>query len=360
MALMAYRPLLVTLPLVGLGFIAMFSGLRFTIYAVPMMALGFAYFLLFLTQKIEKSWLRYASLFVFTGVALYPNYLHIKEYMTPTVFTAQEVTSLDQLRKIAAREDYVITWWDYGYPIRYYSDVKTWVDGGKHSGDVNYPASFVLTTQDQLSAAHMMRLFTEYTERGFNDTNKTQNDFEYMMSKEGFTEPEEFLTSVSLPEYKMPSKTRDVYLYLPFRMIEILPTVALFSNLDLKNPDNRPQPFFYATETIQDTGKVIELGNGLSILKTKNSIKIGNQEVPIQSFYQVGYDQNKKLQINEQHFGSEGLSVIYLASYGRFLVVDNFYLHSTYIQMFVFEHYDKNLFEPVILDPMTKIYKLKI
>jgi dolichyl-diphosphooligosaccharide--protein glycosyltransferase/undecaprenyl-diphosphooligosaccharide--protein glycosyltransferase len=360
MALMAYRPLLVTLPLVGLGFIAMFSGLRFTIYAVPIMALGFAYFLLFLTQKIEKPWLRYASLFVFTGVALYPNYLHIKEYMTPTVFTAQEVTSLDQLHKIASREDYVVTWWDYGYPIRYYSDVKTWIDGGKHSGDVNYPASFVLTTQDQFSAAHLMRLFTEYTERGFHDTNKTQNDFETMLSKEGFKEPDEFLTSLSLPEYKMPTKTRDVYLYLPFRMIEILPTVALFSNLDLKNPDNRQQPFFYATETIHDTGKIIELGNGLSILKEKNSIKIGNQEVPIQSFYQVGYDQNKKLQINEQHFGSEGLSVIYLASYGRFLVVDNFYLHSTYLQMFVFEHYDKNLFEPVILDPMTKIYKLKI
>ncbi len=360
MALLAYRQLLVTLPLVGLGFIAMFSGLRFTIYAVPIMALGFAYFLLFLTQKIEKSWLRYVSLFIFTGVALYPNYLHIKEYMTPTVFTAGEVTSLDQLHKIASREDYVVTWWDYGYPIRYYSNVKTWIDGGKHSGDVNYPASFVLTTQDQFSAAHMMRLFTEYTEKGYKDTNKTQNDFEYMMTKEGFKDPDEFLTAITLPEYKLPKKSRDIYLYLPLRMLEIFPTVTLFSNLDLKNPDNRPQPFFYATQQIQDTGKTIELGSGISILKEKNSLKLGNQEMPIKSFYQVGYTQNKILQVNEQNFGSEGLNVIYMASYNRFLVVDDFCLNSTYLQMFVFEHYDKNLFEPVILDPMTKIYKLKI
>jgi len=359
MVIIAYRPLLVTLPLVGLGFIAMFAGLRFTIYAVPMMAIGFSYLLLWLTQRIENSWLRYTSIIIITAAALYPNYIHIKEYMTPTVFTAQEVASLDQLKKIASREDYVVTWWDYGYPIRYYSDVKTWIDGGKHTGDVNYPASFVLT-QDTLSGAHMMRLFTEYTERGFKDTNKTQNDFEYMMAKEGFNDPDEFLTALSLPEYEFPAKTRDVYLYLPFRMMDIFPTVALFSNLDLKNASERQQPFFYATQQIQDTGKTIELGNGISILKEKSILKLNNQEIPIKSFYQVGYAQNKTLQVSEQHFASEGLSVIFMASYGRFLVVDDFYLNSTYIQMFVFEHYDKNLFEPVIINPMTKIYKLKI
>ena len=359
MALIAYRPLVVTLPLVGLGFIALTSGLRFTIYAVPMMAIGLAYLLVFLTQRIEKSWLKYTALFIFVGAAIYPNYLHIKEYMTPTVFTAQEVASLDQLRKISDRNDYVITWWDYGYPIRYYSDVKTWIDGGRHTGDVNYPASFVLTAQDQTSTSHMMRLFTEYSEQGYKDANKTQNDFEYMMTKEGFSEPDEFLTALALPEYKLPKKSRDVYLYLPLRMMEILPTVTLFSNLDLKHPDNREQPFFYATQSMEDTGKTIELGNGISVIKDKNIIKIGNQEVPIKAFYQVGYDQSKKLQINEQHFASNGLNLIYMASYGRFLVLDNFYFNSTYIQMFVFEHYNKNLFEPIILDPMTKIYKLK-
>jgi len=360
MALVAYRPLLVTLPLVGLGFIAMFAGLRFTIYAVPMMAIGFAYLLLFLTQRIEKVWLRYLSLFVFTSAALYPNYTHIKEYMVPVVFTAQEVETLEQLKKIASREDYVVTWWDYGYPIRYYSDVKTWIDGGKHTGDVNYPASFVLTAQDSLSAAHMMRLFTEYTERGYTDANKTQNDFEYMMAKEGFTDPDTFLTELSFPEYKLPKKSRDVYLFLPLRMMEILPTITLFSNLDLKNPDSKQQPFFYTTTSVQDSGKTLELNNGVSILKEKNILKMGTQEIPIKAFYQVAYDPDHHIQVNKQTFGSEGLTVIYMASYGRFLVLDDFYLDSAYIQMFVFERYDTNLFEPVILSPMSKIYRLKI
>jgi dolichyl-diphosphooligosaccharide--protein glycosyltransferase/undecaprenyl-diphosphooligosaccharide--protein glycosyltransferase len=359
LAVIAYRPLLVTLPLVALGFIALSAGLRFTIYAVPIMAIGFAYFLVFLTQTIEKRWLKYTALVVFTSVALYPNYLHIKEYMTPTVLTAKEVDTLDHLRQIASREDYVVSWWDYGYPIRYYSDMKTWIDGKKHTGDVNYPASYVLTTSDPIAAANMLRLSTEYTEQGYMDTNKTQNDFEYMMSKEGFQDPDEFLTSLSLPEYKLPPKTRDIYLYLPFRMMEIFPTVALFSNVDLKNGGERQQPFFYNTPSMQNTPKTIELGNGISINKEKNVVVLGRQEIPVKSFSQVGYDKNNHLQVNEQHLSASGLNLIYLASYGQFLVIDDYYFNSTYIQMFVFEHYDKTLFEPVILNPMTKIYKLK-
>lgn len=360
MAVIAYRPLLITLPLVGLGFIAMSYGLRFTIYAVPVMAIGAAYLILYVTQFIRQSTVRYISILLLTVGALYPNYLHIKEYIMPTVMATEEVAALDRLGKLTTGEDYVVSWWDYGYPIRYYSDVKTWIDGAKHTGDVNYPASYVLSTKDQLSAANMMRFYTEYTESGYRDTSKKQNDFEYMMEKEGFKDPDDFLNALALPETRRPIKTRDVYLYLPARMMEIFPTVTLFSNLDLKNPDNRQQPIFYATQSIQDTGKTIELGSGISILKEKSILKFSNQEVPIKSFYQVGYNQNKTLKVNEQKFSSEGLNVIYMASYGRFLVLDDLYLNSTYIQMFVFERYDKNLFEPIILDPMTKIFKLKI
>lgn len=360
MALIVYRPLLVTLPLVGLGFIAMSAGLRFTIYAVPGMALGFGFLVVWISQWIEKVWLRNLTLTILSAFALYPNYLHIREYITPTVFTTQEISTLDAFRKIASREDYVVTWWDYGYPIRYYSDVKTWVDGGKHSGDVNYPTSFVLSAQDGVSAAHMMRLFTEYTEKGFLETNKTRNDFETMMSKEGYKDPNDFITALALPEYKMPSKTRDVYLCLPLRMMEIFPTVTLFSNIDLKSGKSPSQPFFYSTQNFKDMGKTIDLGQGIAIDKSTSTLKISGKETPIKTFYQVGYDNDKKLQIAQQSFASEGLNVIFLASYGQFLILDDYYCNSTFIQMFVFEKYDKNLFQPVILDPLMKIYKLKI
>ncbi len=360
LSLIAYRPLLVTLPLVGLGFIAMFAGLRFTIYAVPVMAIGLAYLIVYLSQFIQITAVRYSTMIVLTLGALYPNYTHIKEYIMPTVMIAPEVAALQQLEKISSKEDYVVGWWDYGYPIRYYSNTKTWIDGGKHNGDVNYPASFVLATKNPLSAANMMRSFTEYTEKGFYETNKTKNDFEYMMEKEGFKDPNDFITALALPEYKTPKKTRDVYLYLPLRMMEIFPTVALFSNLDLTGKSQPQQPFFYSSRSAQDTGQTLELGQGLSIIKATSTLKIGMQNIPIKSFYQVGYDATQKIQVTQQNFASEGLSVIFMASYGQFLVMDDYYFQSQYIQMFVFENYDKNLFEPAVLSPMTKIFKLKI
>lgn len=368
MAIIAYRPLLVTLPLAGLGFLAMSSGLRFTIYAVPVMAISIAYLIIYLTQFIQIKTVRYVLILLLTIAILYPNYRHIKEYMMPTVMTTGEVEALHQLGKIASGEDYVVAWWDYGYPIRYYSDVKTWIDGGLHSGDVNYPASYVLTTSKSIAAANLMRIYTEYLEKGYNENTirRSENkktlpvNFDNTLKKEGFKDPNDFITALALPEYKLPQKTRDVYLYLPLRMMEIFPTVSLFSNLDLTGKSQPQQPFFYSTRSIQDTGQTIELGQGLSIIKANSTLKMGMQSLPIKTFYQVGYDKSQKLQVNQQNFASEGLSVIYMASYGQFLVLDDYYLQSQYIQMFVFEQYDKNLFAPVVMSPMTKIFKLKI
>lgn len=358
-AVIAYRPLLITLPMVGLGFIAMSAGLRFTIYAVAPMAIGFGYFLMLITRPIEKGWLRTIALLVFTCAALYPNYTHVKEYMTPSVFTAGEVSTLEQLGKHSTGEDYVISWWDYGYPIRYYSDVKTLVDGGKHSGDVNYPASYILT-QPQQNAANMARLSVEYTERGY-ETNQSNEIIATMLNEYKADSVDDLMVNLQLNSASLPKATRDVYLYLPLRMMDIFPTITLFSYLDLKNPDNKPQqPFFYMTQQIQDAGKTVNLGNDITIIKDKSMLKLGKQEVPIKGFYQVGYDQAMKLQINEQHFASDGLNVIFMSSYGRFLILDDFYLNSAYIQLFVFERYDKNLFEPVISDPLGKVYKLKV
>jgi dolichyl-diphosphooligosaccharide--protein glycosyltransferase/undecaprenyl-diphosphooligosaccharide--protein glycosyltransferase len=48
-----------------------------------------------------------------------------------------------------------------------------------------------------------------------------------------------------------------------------------------------------------------------------------------------------------------------MPSYRIGLILDDYYYNSTFIQMFVFENYDKNLFEPVILTPVMKIFKLK-
>lgn len=352
-----HKAFILTLPLLGIGLFAFWGGLRFTIYAVPVAALGVVYLLYFITAGVASRKIRYAVIGVSTAVLLAAHIVHILEYKVPTVMTAKETAALDRFKSIASPKDYTIAWWDYGYPLWFYTHTNTLIDGGKHHHD-NFIVSEILTTSSALEAARLSRIAVEtYVSSGYKEIADT-----LFLRKDGTAENvADYLDTLRYGEnVSLPAKSREVYLYLPWRMIDILPTVTLFSNLDLNTPDNRPQPYFYMTGAVQDTGKTLDLGNGVSVLKERNVVKIGDREVPIKEFYQAGYDQNNKLQVARQQFASEGINLIYLPSYGRFLVLDDYYLNSTFIQMGVFERYDPKLFEPVILDPLTKIYRLKV
>jgi len=307
---------------------------------------------------------------MFTLAILYPNYKHIDEYRVPTVFNSDEVKILDVLKSKADREDYVISWWDYGYPIRYYSDVKTLVDGGKHGGSVNFPVSFMLTNSQE-EAARMARLDVEYTEKTFKfieenkklikDKNLTIfSNIEQMTTDYGFSDTNDFLLSLQT-DIKMPQKTRDIYFFLPFRMLNIYPTVSLFSNLNLMNGEKNKAPFFFVSRNFKDTGESIVLGNNISVNKKNLVVTIGKNKIPVRRFVQTTYDKQMKLQKSVQLVDfSSNISLIFMRSYNTFLLVDEKTYNSLYVQLMILEEYDKNLFEKVIVNPHAKVYKLKI
>ena len=365
-----YRIMLLGLPLLGLGFLALFGGLRFTIYAVPVCAFGIAYLLftcsvyvqgLFVNANVGKI---VKSFIVIAGslAILYPNILHVIDYRVPTVFSKAEVEILDKLKSIAGREDYIVAWWDYGYPIRYYSDAKTLIDGAKHSGDVNFPVSYMLTNSEE-KASKLARLEIEYTEKAFvkSETNQSvMNNTAQMTLDYGFKNANYFLDTLE-SNITLPPKTRDIYFYLPFRMLSIFPTVAQFSNIDIMNGKTVREPFFYQSNRFKDSPTILNLGQGVLLEKNKGVIKIGTQEMPIKYFITTGYTQEKKLFKDQKLVNPQGLfSMIYMQSYDTFLVVDEAMLNSSYIQLFVLENYDKRFFEPVILDPNAKVYKVKM
>ncbi|MCW8838580.1 MAG: peptide transporter, partial [Thiovulaceae bacterium] len=365
-----HRIMLLALPMLGLGFLAYVGGLRFTIYAVPIMAFGVAFlFTESLKYITDKKSVHIGSLVILTIVILIPNIKHIQSYKVPTVFKKEEVQVLDRLKNIASREDYVVTWWDYGYPIRYYSDVKTLVDGGKHSGSVNFPISYVLTNP-QKTAAKMARFDVEYTEKAFevaaknkdlNESKKVKlfSNIEEMTKDYGFDNTSDFLLSLET-EIKLPKKTRDVYLYLPYRMLDIYPTVKVFSNINLMNGQKYKRPFFYITRNFKNQKGIVYLGNNISINLKDTTLQLGSKKQAIRRFVSTEYNKKQKLIVQERLINfSSNISVIYMKSYNTFLVVDEDTYNSTYIQMMVLEKYNKKLFEKVMLTPHVKVYKLK-
>jgi len=353
-----HKLMLLALPMIGLGFLASVGGLRFTIYAVPILAFGVAFLITELGRVMPTEKLKYLSMVAFTLAILYPNYQHIEGYKVPTVMNTDEVKVLDILKVKANREDYVVAWWDYGYPIRYYGDVKTLVDGGKHDGDVNFPVSFILTSPQE-EAAKMARLDVEYTEAGY-ETNRSLSYIEQMCSDYGFSDANDFLLSLQT-EIKLPNKTRDIYFYLPFNMLSIYPTLTKFSYIDLMSGKEKKAPFYFISRNFRDVGSSIQLSQEVFMDKETFALTIGTQKVTPKRFVKTFYDKEMQLQSSVQNIDPNAeVSIIYMSNYNTFLVLDEATYNSLFIQLMVLESYDTNLFEKVITNPHAKVYKLKI
>lgn len=365
-----HRIMLFSLPLVGLGFLASFGGLRFTIYAVPIFALGIAFLITELSLKMPTKKLKYLSMITFTLMILLPNYKHIESYRVPTVMNASEVATLDALSRKVQREDYVISWWDYGYPIRYYTDVKTLGDGGKHSGSVNFPLSFVLTSTPEV-AVKMARLDVEFTERAFSiqkeNINKNKSEktilfstIEEMTKSYGFNDTNDFLLALET-EIELPSKTRDIYLYLPYKMLNIYPTIRVFSNLNLMTGENYKAPFYFTSRSFKENKEKILLSENMFLDKRDLSLNVQGNKIALNSFVTTGYTQDMQFIRNVKPLNNNAdLYLIYMSAYNTFLVVDTATYNSLYFKLFVLEEYDGGLFEKVESNLHAKIYKLKI
>ena len=155
-----HRAFILALPLMGIGAFALFGGLRFTVYAVPMAAMGAIYLFFVLGDFFKDKKLKYLFIVLATAAMIYPNVTHIIGYKVPTVLNKAEVEDLVKLNELADPKDYTLSWWDYGYPIWYYSETSTLIDGGKHNND-NFIISKIMQTSSPELAANLSRLAVE-------------------------------------------------------------------------------------------------------------------------------------------------------------------------------------------------------
>ena len=352
-----YPVLLVSLPMVAMGFMAYKSGLRFTVYAVPVYALGFGYIVMYIISFLKDKFIQILLATSIVCLALYPNIKHIIGYKVPTVLSKAEVTDLDKLRQISNPNDYTLSWWDYGYPIRYYAYTGTLIDGGKHNHD-NFLISKILQTDSSDLAANLSRLAVEtYVDSNYSVVADTL----FKNGKLDQIDPSLLLSEVENGSYDIPKKTRDIYLYLPFKMLNIFPTVAIFGNLDLTIGKAKHKITFYPTSIVQQSKGILKFRNGIVFDTIKGTVSLGKQKIDVKYFIVTQNTQDGKIQLQSQLYHAGGdFVVVYMKSYNRFVVMDIETFKSMYVQMFILGKYDKNLFELVVSSPYSKIYKLKI
>jgi dolichyl-diphosphooligosaccharide--protein glycosyltransferase/undecaprenyl-diphosphooligosaccharide--protein glycosyltransferase len=350
--LVVRRPaFILALPLIGIGIFSMWGGLRFTVYAVPVAAMSAVYLFFVVAEQIEENRAKYAFIAVATAGMIYPNITHIIGYKVPTVLNKTEVADLVKLDEVADGKAYTLTWWDYGYPVWFYSDTSTLIDGGKHNND-NFIISKILLTPSQDLAANLSRLAVET----YVDSNYSIVANKLFENKD----PNKLLKDLEKPDFKLPEKTRDVYLYLPYRMLRIFPTVGVFGNINLKTGKSKRKILFYPSAPLQEKNGVLLLQNGIVVDTLKGEIDLGGKKKKISHFDIASLSKDGKVHVNARRMHMDGeLSVVYLKSYGQFIIMDNETYNSTYVQMFMLGKYDKDLFELVVASPYSKIYRLK-
>jgi len=351
-----HKAFILALPLVGIGVFALFGGLRFTVYAVPIAAMSAIYLFFVMGEFIKDKKVKYLFIIMATAAMLYPNITHIIGYKVPTVLNKAEVEDLVKLDALSESRDYTLTWWDYGYPVWYYSDTSTLIDGGKHNND-NFIISKIMQTSSPEFAANLSRLAVEtYVDSNYSIVTDTL----FKNGKEDQVDPNLFLTELDDPDYSLPKKTRDIYLYLPYRMMNIFPTVAVFGNLDLTTGKAERKISFYPTRAVSNKDGMLAFKNGITFDTKKGLIVLGQQEVKVKNFIVSQITKDGQTQLQSQLYHVDGqFAIVYLKSYGQFIIMDIETFNSTYVQMFMLEKYDKDLFELVVSSAYSKIYKLK-
>ena len=353
-----HRSFILALPLIGIGVFSLWGGLRFTVYAVPVAAISLVYLAYAVVSFVKDGRLRHVAAGALTAIALIPNIQHIVDYKVPTVFNAEEVQVLDTLKRRGSEKDYVLTWWDYGYPIWYYADKNTLIDGGKHDHD-NFIVSEILTTDSPLEAARLSRIAVEtYIASGY----RVVADTLFKDGKPDQIDPNLYLTRLADPApMELPKKSCDVYLYLPYRMLDIFPTVAIFSGLDLASGERYPRHTFLRMNRFKERAGVIDFLNGIRLDTKTGILHIGDKKAPLRRFVTTALESAGKSVTRVQELRPQGkLSIVYMKSYRTFLLMDEAMYRSLYVQMFVLGHYDPALFEPVIESPWAKVYRLKL
>jgi len=129
----------------------------------------------------------------------------------------------------------------------------------------------------------------------------------------GFHDANDFLDALQTP-LQLPTKTRDIYFYLPYRMLSIFPTVAQFSNLDVMTGKVVRQPFAFQTNRFRDNGATLDFSSGIVLDKAKGTLKFGaQQEVPVKYFIQTAYTPDQKFVKEQNMINADGLfSIIYM------------------------------------------------
>jgi hypothetical protein len=330
--LFKYRVLLLTLPLLALGFLSGIAGARFAMYASPALALGFGYIsIVYIRQIISHKTIQLviSSTLILTVIVLMIfNIQKLNYYLKPYYFFNSEVKALKLFSNNISSKDLVLSWWDYGWPMWYYTGYNnTLIDNGLHRSDTYLIANQLLSPNYNF-IANSAKYANNIKQKGIAevlpyilDHTDISNKFSIFSDK-----------NISI------KSSGSTYFLLHRNMLTILPTIASIANrnihngivteqpkfsiVDLKRPFKGDSPFVYGKDfTLDLRNGVIYGANGVhkqvggvavSEHGKQKAAKLYDKSL---DYYIIIYDKNKILYIDKKLYNSFLIQALVLDKY---------------------------------------------
>ncbi len=350
--LLAQPLFLMALPMMALGYMASFTGIRFTMFATPALALGFAGLAFILAQFLAKynKKLRYGSILIsLLGVGLMVvNVLNVNSFFTPTAFTRGDVKVLREFALKSKPDDLLVSWWDYGWPLWYYTGRNnTLIDNGRHGADTYLVANLLLSKEKDFTANAL-----EYFGAKQRGNSSILPD---LIHKEDIVKRFEDLKK---SRAKVSSK-RNIYFMLHRNMLLTFKTLEDFAYNDLKTGKKTQEnsqlyissllrPYSKKTPMLYGDTFDFDLRNGM--IKSHDGASTQIQGVII-------VEKNKVVAAKRYNPRSPMTLIIYNKT--KAIYLDYRALNSFLIKALLFDQYDKNRFTKVAESDTFKILKLK-
>jgi undecaprenyl-diphosphooligosaccharide--protein glycosyltransferase len=357
--LLRFRVTLLLLPFWGLGLLGLAAGLRFAIYATPIIALGLGFAVVLVTGRLlaARPKGRWPATTLALAAVLTPAVLQDWRSVPTTALIAPEVAAMQALGAAATSEDATVAWWDYGYPLIYFAKTRVLADGGRHDEDSALVAE-ILMSRSQAASARLTRLGTEIqqahiaTDWGIAPTL-------FLQAYERGLGPTQFLAQLAeLAEPAgIPAATRGAYLYLPARLLTLLATINDLRPRAADQPLPVPGTYRFWRGTKVE-GATLRIGPNASVDVAAVTINEGGTKRALKAIYSTsGAAADLDVRARARHPDAT-TSGIYLHDHSIFIELDDDYLHSTAVQLLVFEKADPSWYEPVFTSVAAKVYRV--
>lgn len=261
--ILRYWEFSITLPFLAIAYNCFKGavGLRFTVHVGNYAAIGLVFLLIILTWGIVRlvtkerlnqnrfkktaRWATWGAVGLLVFWFASPNLQHAANYHSHVVYPIKTMEVLEELNQASEPDDFVVTWWDYGSGCWYYGNTRTFTSPAHQTVD-NFLSSEILRSTSPVQAYNLARLKTEtYVKLQEQKKQGGKSDFSTAVQaifRDGTPDQvfyQGLLHDASLADFPLPPKTRETFLFLPYEILRIFPTILSFSSRNL---------YFYGNE----------------------------------------------------------------------------------------------------------------